>query len=472
MKNKITNTRNLNETIIILIIPVIFEMLLETAIGYVDVSMLGRFNTSYLPATAISNSLIFTCLVLANAFSLGGTVLVSKYIGGQNELKRNQVIGQTISLGIIFSIIFCFIFYYFSDNFLKLMGARDTSEAAIFTLAKEYMSVMTFTIPVLMFRQMFVGILRGMGKTKVPMFLSGMNIILNLIFNTIFIFENISIFNITVHTFGLGIKGAAIATLLSRGIALIILIIYFIKIAKFNIKIKDFIFNKEITSGIFSVGVPTAIEMMIFRLGMMYYLSMVNSLGKVSVAAHVVANECESISYMPGSAFNVVIVTLVGQFIGAKKYDLAKECIKKTDKMAILFMGTMGLLFLVVPFLFVRIFTSDPEVINLACKVLRIQALSQVFYARFNVYSGLMRTIGKSTQIFCVTTSSVWCVRILVTYILINFTTFGLIGAWIAMFLDYVYRAVFLTILGKINTRKVFNENKNKQILQLSEHSV
>jgi len=114
MENKITNTTNLNRTIIILIIPIIIEMFLETMIGYVNVSMLGRLGKSFLAATEISNSLIFTCLVLASAFSLGGTVLVSKLMGANDLINRNKAIGQTISIGIIFSVLFFLIFYFFT----------------------------------------------------------------------------------------------------------------------------------------------------------------------------------------------------------------------------------------------------------------------------------------------------------------------------------------------------------------------
>ncbi len=456
MENKLYFTKNLNKTIIVLIIPIMIEMFLETMIGYVDVSMLGRLGSNYLAATELSNSLIVTCLLLANAFSLGGTVLVTKFIGAEDDEKRNKSIGQTISIGLIFSSIFLVIFYLYSSRFLTLLGARNTIDAPIFTYAKSYMKVMTFAIPILMFRQMFVGILRGMGKTKVPMYLSGLNIILNLIFNTIFIYDHISLFHITINTFGLAIQGAAIATLISRGITLCILILYFVKIAKFNLKISDFVFTKNIVSGIFSVGLPTALEMMVFRLGMLYYLSMVATLGPTSIAAHSVANASESLSYTPGSAFSLVIVTLVGQFLGAKNYQMARECIRKTDRLAMLFMGMMGLFFFFLPFLFVRIFTTDPAVIKLASKVLRIQAIAQIFFARFNVYSGLMRTIGKAKQIFIVSSSSVWCVRIAIAYCLIHYTSLGLIGAWIAMCLDYVYRAILITFLANRNIKKIF----------------
>lgn len=462
MEDKIYYTKNLNKTIIVLIIPVIIEMLLETMIGYVDVSMLGRVDTFYLASTEVSNSLIFTCLVLANAFSLGGTVLVTKYIGAEDDKNRNKTIGQTISIGFIFSLIFFIIFYFFSTNLLILMGAEDTSEAMVLSNAKSYMSIMTFTIPILMFRQMFVGLLRGMGKTKVPMYLSGLNIILNLIFNSIFIYDHISVMGLNIETFGLAIRGAAIATLLSRSISLVLLILYFMKIAKFRLKISDFIFSKPILSGIFSVGIPTALEMMIFRSGMLYFLSMVTSLGPTATSAHSVANAAESLSYTPGNAFNVVIVTLVGQFLGAKNYEMAKECIKKTDRLAIIFMGTIGLFFLFVPFLFVGLFTDKPEVIKLSSSVLRIEAIAQVFFARYYVYSGLMRTIGKSKQIFIVTSSSVWLIRITVAYFLINYTQLGLAGAWIAMCLDFMYRALLLTILANRNMEKIFHSSNNR----------
>ncbi len=462
MEDKIYLTKNLNKTIFVLIIPVIIELLLETMIGYVNVSMLGRHGKNYLAAAEIANNLINTCLILANAFSLGGTVIITKYIGAEKSDKRNQAIAQTISIGLIFSLLFTLIYYLFSTNFLILMGAKDTSEATILSYSKVYISVMTFSIPVLMFRQMFVGILRGMGKTKVPMYLSALNIVLNIIFNFVLIYDKVSIFHIDINTLGLMIKGAALATFFSRSICLGLLILYFIKVSKFNIKLADFVFKKDIILGIFSVGIPTALEMMIFRGGMLYYLSMVTSLGPTETAAHSVANAAESISYTPGSAFNVVIVTLVGQFLGAKNYEMAKFCIKKIDRFAMIFMGSMGLCFFVFPQLFVGIFTDEPEVIELSSKVLRIEALAQISFARYNVYSGLMRTIGKSKHIFIVTTSGVWLIRIVTTFVLIKYTSLGLIGAWIAMCVDIIYRSLLITLLANIFTKKIFQLSKKR----------
>ncbi|MDF2700461.1 MAG: efflux family protein [Haloplasmataceae bacterium] len=456
------------KTIMLLTLPIIIEMFLETAIGYINVSMLGKLGKTYLSAASVADNLVNTCLVLANTFSLGGTVLVAKFIGSNEPKKRNQAIGQTISIGIIFSVVFYLIFLFFTNTFLIALGAEDT----VLELAKDYMSVMIFTIPILMFRQMFVGILRGMGKTKVPMFLSAVNIVLNYLFNLILIYDDLLIFGFNINAFGLSIKGAALATLLSRSVALIILIFYFIKIAKFDLKIKDFIFSKKIINGIFNVAIPSSIEMMIMRFGMMYYFSMVAQLGDTSIAAHAVANQAESISYTPGNAFNVVIVTLVGQYIGNKKYDLAKESLKQTDRMAIVFMGFFGLLFLTVPGIFVTFFTNDKEVFDLACKVLRVEALAQIFFARYYVYSGFMRTIGKSKQIFFVTSSSVWLVRIVLTHFFLKYTDLGLVGAWIPMFLDYVYRAIFITILVKININKVFPKNKADGIQYQLENSL
>jgi putative MATE family efflux protein len=467
MEQSIHKSTNLNKTILILTIPVIIEMLLETMIEYIDVSMIGRLGEGYLSATSISNSLIFTCLVLANAFSLGGTVMVTKFIGADDHMRRNKTIANTIIIGLIFAISFLFIFYFFSDFFLQLMNAKDTKEALVFTYAKEYMSVYVFAIPILMFRQMFVGILRGMGKTKVPMYLSGLSIILNVVLNTVMIYDQITVFGQTIPMLGLSIKGAALATLISRGVSLGILILYYVKIANFNIKRSDFILDREIMKGIFAIGVPTALEMMVFRFGMMYYLSMVTNLGAIASDAHSVANHAESISYTPGNAFNVVVVTLVGQFIGANRMDKALESIKKTDRMAILFMGMCGILFLTVPFLFIRLFTNNQDVLTLAVKVLRIQALAQVFFARYYVYSGVMRTIGKAKQIFFISASSVWIVRILLTYLLLTYTSLGLVGAWIPMCLDYVYRATWITFLTKKNLKSIINEKKPEPVQEL-----
>jgi len=127
---------------------------------------------------------------------------------------------------------------------------------------------------------------------------------------------------------------------------------------------------------------------------MLGFTRIVVSLGSISLAAHAVAKTAEMVSYLPGMAFQIATITLAGQFLGKGKHDIAELSVKRTDMLARIFMRSFGVLFIIIPEMFVKSFTTDKEVIQLASTVLRIEGFSQIFLARFYVYGGLLRGIG------------------------------------------------------------------------------
>lgn len=150
----------------------------------------------------------------------------------------------------------------------------------------------------------------------------------------------------------------------------------------------------------------------------------------------------------------IAAITLTGQFLGAGMPEMAEMSVNKTDRMARLFMGGAGLLFIIVPQLFINLFTTDNEVIKRASAVLRIEGFSQVFLARFYVYSGVLRGTGRTRDVLATSLIGVWCVRLVVYAIAMFILDAGLVGAWIAMFLDLFIRAIIITAKTKKNDWK------------------
>jgi len=263
----------------------------------------------------------------------------------------------------------------------------------------------------------------------------------------------------------MGIKGAAIATLISRIWCVIGILIYYGIINKTTIQKKYLRPDKSMLKSIMRIGLPASFEQMIFRGGMLVFTRIVVTLGSVSLASHAVAETAEMISYLPGTAFQIAVITLVGQFLGAKKPDTAELCIKKIDMMARGFMGCLGLLFIAVPQMFVQLFTTDMEVIMLASTVLRIEGFSQVFLARFYVYAGVLRGAGKTKDVMEISIIGVWCIRIVICAIAVFILDRGLVGAWIAMFLDLFTRALIITVKkkkGEWKKNEIYNPALNE----------
>ncbi len=464
--DQIVKTRNLNRTVMILVFPIFLELLLQTVVGYVDVIMIGRFGTKELATIQICNSPVNTVIGIFIAFSIGCTALITRYTGAEDKENVNRCIGQTILISFTISVIVFIVFFFFRRNILILMGAAEE----VMDYAETYIRIISYSIPSLVFSTLMYGIIRGMGNTKIPMYINIVQNIINVILNFYFIYEarSVTISNnwaINLPGLNMGIKGAAIATLISRIWCVIGILIYYGIINKTTIQKKYLRPDKSMLKSIMRIGLPASFEQMIFRGGMLVFTRIVVTLGSVSLASHAVAETAEMISYLPGTAFQIAVITLVGQFLGAKKPDTAELCIKKIDMMARGFMGCLGLLFIAVPQMFVQLFTTDMEVIMLASTVLRIEGFSQVFLARFYVYAGVLRGAGKTKDVMEISIIGVWCIRIVICAIAVFILDRGLVGAWIAMFLDLFTRALIITVKkkkGEWKKNEIYNPALNE----------
>lgn len=180
------------------------------------------------------------------------------------------------------------------------------------------------------------------------------------------------------------------------------------------------------------------------RIGQLFYTMIIASLGTVAYAAHQVALNAESISFNPGFGFALAATTLVGQYLGADKPELAEQFGYRASKMAVVFMSIMGVVFFLFAEQIVYLFTPDQEVIALASVCLRIVAVSQPALAAQMVFAGGLRGAGDTRGILWITLTGFMVVRVGLTLILSLWLDLGLIGAWIAMGVDLYYRSILM----------------------------
>jgi len=439
----------------LLVFPVFFELLLQTLVGYIDVIMIGRLGTDELATIQICNSPVNTIITIFTAFSIGCTALITRYTGNGDKENADKCIGQTILISVVISSILFIVFYFFRHGILVLMGAEKDIAAD----ADMYIKIISFSIPCLVFSTLMYGLIRGMGNTKIPMYINIIQNLIHLALNFYFIYDTrtVTLFNqwsFELPGLNMGVKGAAISTLISRAWCVVGILAYYGLVNKTVIPKKYFRPDKSMLSSIMRIGLPASFEQMIFKIGMLSFMRIIVTLGSVSVASHAVAETAEMLSYLPGTAFQIAAITLTGQFLGAGMPDMADLSVKKVDRMARIFMGGVGLLFIIIPQLFTKLFTTDNEVILLASTVLRIEGFSQIFLARFYVYSGVLRGTGRTKDVLATSFIGVWCVRLVVCAIAVFILDAGLVGAWIAMFLDLFIRAIIITVKTKKNDWK------------------
>jgi putative MATE family efflux protein len=415
--------------------PVIAEQSLATITHIVDMMMVGRLGAAAVSAIGLTMQPVFFSMALASALSVGTTALVSRFIGSNNKQKAASVLQQSVMISIVFSSVFAVFFYFMAPEVLVLMGA----EKEVVLLGTGYLRIMTpgFIFMVLGF--IVTAALRGAGETKIPMQVNIVINLLNVIGNYILIFGK----------FGfpeLGVNGAALATTLSRSFGgLVLLYITFSSYSVIKIKAKGFFsLDLQLIKRILRVGVPTAMEESVRRLAQMLFVRVIASLGTTAFAAHQIAINAESISYMPGFGIAVAATTIVGQNLGAKNPDGAEKGSFEAWKLGSIIMGFMALVFLVFPEQLIKLYTEDPEIISRGALNLRIIAFSQLPMGTHFIFAGSLRGAGDTKAVFYSTAVSTWIFRLLLGYLLVHTFNLGLAGGWIAMVIDWSVRGSYV----------------------------
>jgi putative MATE family efflux protein len=209
---------------------------------------------------------------------------------------------------------------------------------------------------------------------------------------------------------------------------------------------------------ILNIGLPGAMEQVVFQAGFLVFAAMAVSLGTHNYAAQQVAFTVNGFSIMPAFAFGVAATTLVGQSLGAKDPERAERSAQAALKNGTLWMIVMGVAFLIWREPLVRIFTTDPDVWQPAEMCLIVMAFSQPFLAISMVYASALRGAGDTRATLVITFAGIWLVRVVLGYVLGIVLGLGLLGLWIAWFSDWFVRAILVALrfrTGKWKTLQV-----------------
>lgn len=448
MANK-NNLNSYTKQTISLAIPVFLELLISSLFGMVDMMMVGNSGppaiaTPSIAATGITNQVMFIGIAVAQAMSAGGTAMISRYCGAQEEERVPNVVKHLIVLMLLLLIIpFVSINQLFPRKIMSFIGAEQDT----INIGLNYFRIVILGFSFQALNLSIFASMRGAGDTRTPMIINIFINLLNVFGNYILIFGKLGLP-------ALGVTGAGISTSLSHVLAFIVLI--FMLLNKRNIVRLDlnkgFKFSRPILGNLVKVGGPAAIEQVGFRLGVIMFIRIVSGLGTVAYATHQIASNIISLSFAPGQAFGIAASTLVGKSLGQKRVDRAEKFIKETNRLALLSSLFFALIFFFFGTSLVGLYTEDSSVIAISGNIMKIIALIQPFQASAFAISGGLRGAGDTVSTLIVTIVGVFFIRLSVAYVLINIVGIGLVGAWIAMLSDQVIR--WIGIRYRYNTGK------------------
>ena len=426
--------------ILSLAVPAMIENILQTVVGFVDTLFVSKLGLNEVTAVGVANAVLAVYIAIFMAIGVGTSSLIARSIGAGDISKAKSIARQSTLISGVFGLLFGVITLLFSEPLLRLMGA----ESSVLADGVNYFRIVA--IPSIFISLMFTfsSILRAAGDTKTPMKVSWWINFIHIALDYIFIFGFMGIP-------GLGVAGAALATVIVRIIGTIALFIY---IKKSKVSFTLFGSNSKADSySILKLSTPAAIERLIMRLGQVLYFGLIVKIGADTYAAHTIAGNIETFSYMPGYGLAIAATTLVGQSVGAKRSKDAYQYGMITTAIAVAFMSFVGILLYFLSPWFATWFTTNQNAIDMVVTALRIDAFAQPALAVGLVLAGALQGAGDTKSPMYSTAIGMWVIRVIGVYVFGILLDMGIAGVWLSIAIDLYVRAIFLLYRFRNNKR-------------------
>ncbi len=425
-----------NRSVFSLAWPIFFQSLLGVSLGYADTVMLSNYSDTAVGAVGNANSVLGFLALAFTVISSATGIMVSQYLGAEKKEEMNRIYTVALSFNLVLSIIISLIVFLFSRPLLIAMQVPD----GMLNDADMYMKIVGGTIFTQAVINAFSQIFDSNGKTIFGMIIAfGMNV-LNIIGNYLFLYG-------PLRDLGFGISGAAVSTCISRVLAVAAAIIYFALVIKGSFGIKYLKpFPRSILKNLLRLGIPTAGENISYNFSQLIITALVNTMGIVAINTKIYANMLSVFTYM--IAFSAAMATqiIVGHSVGAGDYDFAYKRLLRTLRFGLIVSISAAIINWIASPLTFSMFSDDPKVIELGSVILFISVILEFGRTTNIVVINSMKSAGDVKFPTMLAIFSMWGISVLLAYILGVVLEMGLVGVWIGMAADEIFRGVVVLI--------------------------
>ena len=402
--------------ILLFSVPMLIGNLFQQVYNLVDSVIVGKYvNADALAAIGATGSVTFLFFAICNGIGSGGGIITSQCFGKKDDEAVKSCIVNTGYIMLVFPIIIGIIAYILTVPILKFL---DTP-VEILKDATDYMKIMCVGLVFVSVYNYISSMLRALGDSRTPLFFLIFSCLLNTGLDFLF-----------VVGFGMSVRGAGIATVISQFVSGVGCLLYamktnsYFKFTKENMK-----FNKHITMSVLKLGIPLSFQFSMIAISCMALQKVVNSFGKTTVAAFSATSRIEQIIHQPYQTLGAALSTFTGQNYGAN----LKERVKEGYKKSLIIMVIFSIIMLPVMQLFsqniVRIFVDEEPVIVMGAKALRITSYFYVMLGTIYVVRGVLNGLGDS--IFALINGIVEVLgRFIAPVLLVGIPAIGLWGIW------------------------------------------
>ncbi|MCL6296076.1 MATE family efflux transporter [Jejuia spongiicola] len=432
-------TGSIRKAVFMLSIPMILEMLMESIFAIVDIMYVSQVSVNAVATIGLTESVITLVYAVAIGLSMAATAVVARRVGETDIKGASTAAVQVIFLGVFVAAIISVIGIIYPKEILSLMGA----EPDLIAEGYGYTKVLLGGNITIMLLFLINAIFRGAGDASVAMWTlilsNGLNIILDPIF--IFGFGPVPAY---------GVEGAAIATTIGRGTAVLFqLIILFYGFSKIKIAVKDLVLQVGVMINLIKVSLGGIGQFLIGTSSWVFLMRIMSEFGSEVLAGYTIAIRVMMFTLMPAWGMSNAAATLVGQNLGAKKPERAEKSVWKTGKYSAIFMGLVSVIYLVFAPQIIVLFNATPDVVKYGSLCLRVIAAGYIFYGYGMVVINAFNGAGDTKTPTYINFVCFWLLQLPFAYVMAITLDFGPSGVFWAITLAEVLIAVIAIIWFK-----------------------
>jgi putative MATE family efflux protein len=416
--------------------PILVDSVLRIMLGTVDVFMLSRISDETTGAVGLANEIIFFCILMFGFVAIGTSVAVAQYIGAGREREASRISAMAISMNFLFGLVVSAALLAFGEPLLRLLNT-DPGQLAI---AKGYLSIVGGFIWGEALSYAISSVIRATGKTRQVMYVTiGINV-LHVFGNYVLIFGH----------FGfpeLGVTGAAISTVFSRGLGAVVLFMLLYRSIPAPIAKRDYVsWNKTYVKQVLGIGLPAAGEHIAYQSQYLMILGFVNMIGVTALNTHVYVMNISNYFMVLAAAIGTGTEIIIGQMVGA---GAMKEAYRRLLRsLRISFALTFAIVAAASFFRrgLIGLFTDNPDIIAIGAGILLLSLVLEPGRTFNMVVINSLRAAGDARFPVLMGVVSMWGIAVPLAYLLGIHWGIGLIGIWIAFAVDEWVRGILMLL--------------------------
>ncbi|GLC89492.1 MATE family efflux transporter [Lysinibacillus piscis] len=414
--------------------PIFLEVFLFMLMGLADTFMLSALSDNAVAGVGTANQYIHIAILILEVVGNGAAIVVAQYIGSKRFIEAAKISALAITMNIVLGILMSALFLIFSGHLMKMMNLKGE----VLQYAQSYLVIIGSFIFLQAIINALAAIIRVHGWTKQTMYVSlGMNV-LHVVLNYGLIFGNLGLPQ-------LGVQGAAISSVISRGVA--VLIFFWLLYQALEVKIKlhnYFTYSKDYVRKILNIGLPSAFEQVLYQFCQIVFLYYATYIGAETLAARQYAMNISMFTYLFAIAIGMGTAIIIGRYVGAGQKDEAYQQVWKSVRSAFIF--TLSLVAVVTIFRkqLMGVFTDNPEVIAIGASVLVLSVLLETGRTMNIVIINSLRASGDARFPVKIGFLSMVCMSLPLGYLFVFVLDWGLVGIWLAISADEWLRSIIM----------------------------